>query len=206
MQVRMLSQERAHVRVETREDEKRYITGYAAVYYREGKEETEYRLFDDLIERILPGAFDDAIKEDDVRALLNHNPDNLLARTGNSLKLSVDDIGLRYEFPVDEKDPDHLRVVSKIDRGDLSGSSFGFTVRERRFVEYEDFDVVELVKVRLFDVSPATFPAYEGTTVGMRSIEGNDEVRKDYEMWKKDKRAKNSDLLLRMKKAEAGIL
>jgi len=206
MQVRTLPQQRAHVRVDKNEEGKRFIKGYAAVYYRDGDVATEYRLWDDFIERILPGAFDDAIKEDDVRALLNHDPNQLLARTGNDLKLSVDDVGLVYEFPVDENDPDHLRTVAKIERGDLSGSSFGFTVRERRFVEYEEFDVVELVKVRLFDVSPATFPAYEGTSVGIRSTEGIEELRKQYDQWKKSNRAKDNDLLNRLEKAKAGIL
>lgn len=206
MQVRTLPQQRAHVKVEKREDGKRYVNGYAAIYYREGDEGSEYQLWDDLYERILPGAFDDAVKEDDVRALLNHDPNQLLARTGNDLKLTADGNGLFYEFPIDENDPDHLRLAAKLERGDLTGSSFGFAVRERRFVEYEEFDVVELVKVKLYDVSPATFPAYEGTSVGIRSKEGVEELRKEYDSWKKSREVADSNLLNRLQKAKAGIL
>ena len=63
MELRTLQQSRAKVRVEKREDGKRFIKGYAAVYYREGDKGTEYALWDDLFERILPGAFDEAIKD-----------------------------------------------------------------------------------------------------------------------------------------------
>lgn len=205
MQLRTINKKQSQVRVRKNEDGSRHIEGYAAVFYIEGDETTEYQIFDDLIERIMPGAFDDAIKEDDVRALLNHDPNQLLARTGNDLKLSVDNIGLRYEFPVDENDPDHLRTVAKINRGDLSGSSFGFSVKERRWVEFEDYDVMELYKVKLFDVSPATFPAYEGTSVGLRNQDGLDEVRKEYLKWKEERKGIDVDILNRMEKAKAGI-
>jgi uncharacterized protein len=209
MEVRTLDATKANVRVEKREDGKRYISGYAAVFYREGDKQTEYQLFTDLFERILPGAFTDAVKQDDVRALLNHDPNQLLARSGNDLTLKEDSNGLWYEFPVDENDPDHLRVVAKLERGDLSGSSFGFMPTERRFVEYKDFDVVELAKVRLFDVSPATFPAYEGTSVGIRSADGIEQLKAERDAWKKSKQQNDSEmesLQMRQAKAEAGIL
>lgn len=209
MEIRATTQGNANVRVDKKEDGKRYISGYAAIFYRDGNRATEYELFKDLYERILPGAFKDAVTEDDVRALLNHDPNILLARTGNGLKLTEDEVGLRYEFPVDESDPDHLRVVAKLERGDLTGSSFGFEPLERRWVEFETFDVVELVKVRLFDVSPATFPAYEGTSVGIRSQEGLKSVKEEWETWKRTKQGMTEDAVeidLRQRKAEAGIL
>ena len=207
MELRTIDQNKANIRVEKRDDGKRYISGYAAVFYREGDKATEYQLFTDLYERILPGAFAEAVKQDDVRALLNHDPNLLLARSGKGLTLKEDNVGLWYEFPVDENDPDHLRTVAKLERGDLSGSSFGFIPVERRFLEQKDFDVVELVKVRLFDVSPATFPAYEGTSVGIRSTEGLDKLNKERDEWKTAKRTSEFEerQILQMK-ANAGVL
>lgn len=209
MEIRATTQSKANVRVEQKEDGKRYISGYAAVFFRDNDPTTEYELFKDLYERINKGAFSEAVKEDDVRALLNHDPNLLLARTGNGLKLTEDEVGLRYEFPVDESDPDHLRVVAKLERGDLTGSSFGFEPLERRWVEYKDRDVVELVKVRLYDVSPATFPAYEGTSVGIRTQDGLKSVKDEWETWKRTKQGISEDAVeidLRQRKAEAGIL
>ncbi len=206
MEIRTLNHSQANVRIETRDDGKRYITGYAAVFYREGDETTEFRLWDTLVERVKRGAFKKAIKQDDVRALLNHDPNMLLARTGNGLKLKEDDIGLYYEFPVDETDPDHLRVVAKLERGDLKGSSFGFEPVVRKFIEDKEYDIVVLEEVRLYDVSPATFPAYEGTSVSIRSTEG---LKAEYDKWKAEQRSIQVDMdevQIRLDKANAGIL
>jgi phage head maturation protease len=65
-------------------------------------------------------------------------------------------------------------------RGDISQMSFGFQVQEEswRMGEDGESDVRTLKKVRLFDVSPVTFPAYEGTDVAVRS----------HDAWKKEKR------------------
>lgn len=192
----------------------RFIKGYAAVFYKENEEGTQYMLWDSLVERIKKGAFKRAIKEkDDVRALFNHEPSMLLARIGNGLVLKEDDKGLLYEFPIDEKDIDHTRVVRKIERGDLSGSSFGFIAEERKFIEGKEGkpDVVEILSVHLFDVSPATYPAYGSTEVGLRSDiqQSNDELKKEYLKWK----IESKETLLRtmyeqtiaMLRAKAGI-
>ena len=218
METRHIKFDQAQVRIETRDD-KRYINGYAAVFYREGEEGTEYWLWRDVVERISPKAFKRAIKEkDDARALFNHDPNQLLARVGNGLKLSTDDVGLRYEFPVDEKDPDHQRVISKIERGDLSGSSFGFFTLKSSWQEGDDFDIVTLEDVRLVDVSPATYPAYSGTDVGMRNTfppiecevgrRNQDYIKKlleERDKWKKGLDI-SEEMKIRMMKAKAGIL
>jgi hypothetical protein len=209
MELRTIDSKHANVRIEKRADGKRYISGYAAVFYRDGDTTTEYQLYRDLYERVMKGAFKEAVKEDDVRALMNHDPNMLLARSGNGLTLREDEVGLFYEFPIDENDPDHLRVAAKLERGDMSGSSFGFEVVERRFLEFKDFDVVELAKVRLYDVSPCTFPAYEGTSVGIRSTDGIEAIVKERDAWKQSKKQTEVDTLdiqKRQAMAEAGIL
>lgn len=149
------------------------IVGYAAVFYREDDPGTEYTLWAGATERIMPGAFDRAVKEDDVAALRNHNGDNLLGRSRagqGTLILSVDDTGLRYEIK-----PSDVRVYAEtlemIKRGDLDGSSFQFQIRgEDHWIRNDDgSEVREVREVKLFDVGPVTFPAYTSTTTSARS-------------------------------------
>ena len=84
---------------ETKPDALPDVIGYAAVYY-DGTPGTEYKLWDGFIERIAPGAFDRALKEDDVRCFFNHDPNWVLGSTGAeppTLQLSSDIVGLRYQ-------------------------------------------------------------------------------------------------------------
>ena len=177
------------VRVEKRNDDgPATITGYAAVFYRAEDAGTEFELYSDLAERIMPGAFDRALGErDDVRALFNHDANHLLGRSSSgTLSLSVDERGLRYEIQVDPDDADHASVLRKIDRGDLDGSSFAFKVTDQRF--NDDATVREIRGVELFDVGPVTFPAYESTTAAARSGDCDDAL-KARDQWRAGKAA-----------------
>lgn len=145
------------------------ITGYAAVFYRAGEAGTVFRPWDDFEERIMPGAFDRTIGEDDVRALFNHRAESVLGRTPNTLKLTVDERGLRYEIEPPDTSTGR-EVVELIRRGDVSGSSFGFTVRGRTSKVEEGRHVIEVRDVQLFDVGPVTYPAYSGTEAEVRSL------------------------------------
>lgn len=174
------------------EGKARTIFGYAAVYYDAAKAGTEYMLWSDIKERIMPGAFDRAIREDDVRALWNHDPNVLLARTkSKTLTLGVDSTGLLYEFAENTKDIDSVRVAEKIARGDADGSSFAFEVLSADWTEEKQADgktiwIRSLKELRLFDVSPVTFPAYTAATVGLRCAAGTaDEalVRSSLQAW-----------------------
>lgn len=163
----------AGVKLEQRADGKPLITGYAAVFY-DGTGPTEYEMYSDMIERIAPGAFDDAIKTDDVRGLFNHDPNELLGRNiSGTMKLIADQKGLRYEIDPGEttvaKD-----VLEHLRRGDVTGSSFGFQAVETRWTDIKkpdgkDVSIRELLKVRLYDVGPVTFPAYTGSLAGVRA-------------------------------------
>lgn len=124
-------------------------------------------------EKIAPGAFDDAVKNDDVRALFNHDPNMLLGRTASgTLRLSVTKSGLAYEVDLpDTRAAQDVRAL--IQRGDVNGSSFGFTVEDD---DWDETDVKKgqlplrtIRKVSLFDVSPVTYPAYPQTSVSARS-------------------------------------
>ncbi len=121
------------------------------------------------MESVVPGAFAESIKVDDIRALFNHDPNLVLGRNvSGTLTLSEDKKGLYYE--IDPPDTQAGRdVLESIERGDITGSSFGFEVQEQRWTMKDDeLDERELVKLKLWDVSPVTFPAYDDTDVGKR--------------------------------------
>lgn len=128
-------------------------------------------------EIILPGAFDDALKTSDVRALFNHNPDNILGRTSaGTLRLKEDDTGLAIEIdPPDTMCSRDLQVSMM--RGDVREMSFGFTVAEDGDEWNRDPDgsgnwTRTISKIdRLYDVSPVTYPAYPETDCALRSLE-----------------------------------
>ena len=169
-----LSNEMAEVhamRAGTNEDPHE-IRGYAAVFYN-GKPETEFRLFDDMVERIMPGAFDDVLaSKPDVRGLFNHDPNKVLGRTSaGTMSLSVDDKGLAYRITLGQTTV-ALDVGAHVERGDVDGSSFAFQVQSQEFRTEDGLDIREITKVEpLFDVGPVTFPAYEGTAAGFRATE-----------------------------------
>jgi uncharacterized protein len=136
------------------------IRGYAALFQSDSQD------LGGFVERILPGAFDNVIKRGtDVVALYNHEPMFLLGReSAGTLRLAVDERGLRYEIDAPESRAD---VVEAIERGDVRGSSFAFKVKGagerwsrmgdgRQLREIVDFD-------GLFDVGPVLRPAYPAT-------------------------------------------
>lgn len=112
----------------------------------------------------------------DVRALLNHDPNMVLGRTkSGTLKLEQDSTGLRYE--IDLPDTQAARDLSvSVQRGDISQSSWGFTLRvddsdngdEWKRENGKDHRVIKRVE-RVFDVSPVTFPSNPDTSVAKRS-------------------------------------
>ena len=194
--MRMLPMQRAEIRIDG--DQSPRIVGYASVFY-DGTPETEYRMFDDLVERIMSGAFDKTLKSgDDIRGLFNHDPSLMLGRTAaDTLELRQDQTGLWYEC-----DPGDTTVASDvlkhIRRGDVTGSSFGFEVTDQTFRTVDKVDIREIRGVRVFDVGPVTFPAYEGTESKVRAEEAA-EVRTMARQWKTTGRAKQRELLERAK-------
>lgn len=179
------------VNLEQREDGAAVLTSLAAPYY-DGTERTEYELWKNVRERIMPGAFDDAISdpEQDVRALFNHDRSMLLGRQGSgTLRLSTSAEGLRYE--IDLADTTVARdVLEHVRRGDLTGSSFGFRIVEERWIRNGDdeTEIREIVKVDLRDVGPVSFPAYTASTVALRA-ESITDARESHERWRLEEEA-----------------
>lgn len=155
------------------------ISGYGAVFYREGVAGTELELYSDLFERIAPGAFDRALREDDVRSLFNHDSNIVLGSnrgTAPTLKLSIDATGLRYEVTPPATQLVRDQVLEPIRRGDVSGSSFMFVARKTSWIEEQrngrTVDVRVLEDVELWEVGPVTFPAYAATSADVRAAGG----------------------------------
>lgn len=151
------------------------ISGYGAVYYRAGDPGTEYWLWEDVVERIMPGAFDEAISANvDCRSCFNHDFNLLLGRTSSkSLAISVDATGLRYEVTPPESRRD---VIDLVNRRDVNGSSFMFaptvtTWREEKLQSGMTLYVREInsIGVNLYELGPVAWPAYEATTAEARS-------------------------------------
>jgi len=154
------------------ENEKPKVRGYAAVFDKESENLGGFR------EVIAPGAFD-SVLQDDVRALLNHDPNLILARSKSgegTLKISTDERGLYYEF--DAPDTQAGRdLTESLRRGDIDQSSFSFTVEKDEWQQPNEEEGRSLMKrtitkvARLFDVSPVTYPAYPDATVALRSLQ-----------------------------------
>jgi len=149
--------------------EREWIVGYAAKF---GVLSLD---LGDFVERLDPGAFSlvserrGRKKPLATRALWNHDPNFPLARYPETLKLTVDDVGLRYEFPVPDtsygKD-----IAANIKAGIVRGSSFAFQVGtggdEWSMEEGRSVRTIKRVD-SLIDVSPTTFPAYPDSDVAV---------------------------------------
>ena len=157
--------------VESRSDGRAAIVGYAAVYNRLSLDLGGFK------EEILPGAFDRILAKrgKDVVALFNHDSNIVLGRSSSgTLELSSDSKGLRYVVtpPVSRAD-----VLELIQRRDVRGSSFAFTVGKdgEAFRTGEDGKAVRQIREvsGLYDVGPVLVPAYPSTSaaVALRSYE-----------------------------------
>ena len=162
------------VAIQKRSDGKAMLVGYGAVFYNPADAGTQYEMWEECYERIMPGAFDRALREmQDVRCLRNHQPDSLLGRVASgTLRLSIDNRGLKYECDLPDNTLGNDTKVS-LERGDLDGSSFSFQATRCAWIyeskDGEETSIRQIEDVDLYDVGPVTFPAYTGATAGMRS-------------------------------------
>lgn len=154
-----------NLNIEERADEPPVIVGHAAVFNKLSVDLGGYR------ERIRRGAFAKTIIESDVRALFNHDANIILGRVkSGTLQLREDESGLLIRAYPPQTQLVQDMVLTPIRRGDVSQMSFMFNTLRQEWIEDEGKELIrELVEVRLYDVSPVTFPAYEGTDVAVRS-------------------------------------
>jgi HK97 family phage prohead protease/HK97 family phage major capsid protein len=145
----------------------RRISGYAATF----NDVTDLGYFR---EQIATGAFEGRT-DDDVRLLINHTGVPLARTTNGTLRLSVDNGGLRYEAELaDTQEGRDLYTLIK--RGDISQSSFAFSIEDEAWDNKTNLRTVLKVG-RLYDVSPVTYPAYATTTVQARAMASSAEER-----------------------------
>lgn len=166
------------------EDGNLYIEGYFAVY------NSRYDLWDGAYETIAPGAFDGETGGD-VRALCNHDSTLVLGRTtAGTLTLRTDERGLWGSIIINQADQDAMNLYERVRRGDVSQCSFGFDILDQdvqyQDVQYQDGEPTVWVirKVRLYEVSVVTFPAYQDTSVSVRRRDLEELERKRTEAWR----------------------
>lgn len=153
-------------------DETIGVTGHAAVF-----DTPSLPLYDwwegQYIEEIAPGAFAKTLAEADVRFLINHDENLLLARTSaGTLRLAEDDIGLAVDADL-EATTFGLDLAKNMRRGNVNQMSFMFICMKDDWSlgTRDGMPLRKVQEVKLIDVSAVTFPATEETDIGMRSRE-----------------------------------
>jgi HK97 family phage prohead protease len=141
------------------------VSGYAAVF---GEETNIGGMFTEQIQR---GAFKDAIGRDDVVFLINHEGLPLARTRSGTLTLEEDERGLYMEASLDAADPDVRSIVPKMKRGDLDKMSFAFVPTRQSWDDSSEMPKRMIEEAQLYDVSIVTTPAYNGTEIGLRSLE-----------------------------------
>ena len=167
---------------ETRDDENNpTISGYFVVFNQEGD-------FDTLMsESIDKHALDNTINGD-IRALNNHDTSKVLGRTTNgTLQLRIDDYGVWGDIAINPKDSEAMNLYERVKRGDVSQCSFGFDILKQEPITREDGGTHWVVKdVKLYEVSPVTFPFYETTSISARSKQLEEIKKEKAEAWKQN--------------------
>jgi hypothetical protein len=156
--------------VELRMDEERgpVITGLGVRYNKYSAD------LGGFVEVVLPGSGNKTIVEQDIRGLFNHDPNNLLGRKGaGTLRLASEDQGIRYF--IDAPDTQVGRdVIELVRRGDIPGSSFGFTLVNERSQSWaktsRGYPVRQIHEYVMRDIGPVTFPAYGSTEPALRML------------------------------------
>lgn len=164
-----------------RDEDGPVIEGYFSVFNR------DYELWPGAVEQVAPGAFRETLG-DDIRALANHDTRLVLGRTtSGTLTLREDNKGLFGTIKMNEQDSDAMNLYARVQRGDVSQCSFGFDILDEEFTERSDGSVLWTIrKVKLYEVSVVTFPAYVETAVSARKAEVDTIRRRRLDAWKNE--------------------
>ena len=170
----------ASTEFQTREDgENLFIEGYFAVF------NSNYDLGFGMSESIAPGAFTETLA-DDIRALVNHDTTLVLGRTSaHTLEVRQDEHGLWGKVTINPNDQDAMNLYARVQRGDVSQCSIGFDILDEE-TEYRDNGDVHwtIKKVKLWEISACTFPAYEETAISARAKDKEELEKRKTEAWK----------------------
>ncbi len=157
------------------ENDSRMVEGYAIVF---NSESNDLGGFKEIIDA---RAIDGVIEKSDILCLLNHNEDKgVLARSKygeGSLNLEIDERGLKYMFEAPNTALGD-ELLEGLKRGDITTSSFAFTVGKDNWEKREDGSYLRtIVSIQeLFDVSPVYRAAYDATSV-KADTRGLDEIK-----------------------------
>ena len=164
---------------ETREaDGEMYISGYFAVF------NSEYEIWPGAVESVAETAFDGALS-DDIRCLIDHETRLVLGRNkAGTLALKTDARGLWGEVRINPNDQDAVNLYERVKRGDVDQCSFGFDILDEEFEDRGDTVKWTIKKVKLYEVSVVTFPAYEETSVSARKRQLGEIKKRNIEAWK----------------------
>ena len=171
---------------ETREDSGNpRIEGYFAVF------NSIYEVFDGCTESIAPGAFTDELNSD-VRALIDHDTRLVLGRTtAGTLELREDDHGLWGGIDINPNDTEAMNLYARVKRGDVSQCSFGFAILSEEHEERGNgVHHWTIKKVKLFEVSCCTFPAYEETAISARKADIAEIEKRKADVWREERKKK----------------
>ena len=166
----------------TREDgEAPRIEGYFAVF------NSNYEIFNGCTESIAPGAFTDELHSD-VRALIDHDTRLVLGRTSaGTLELREDEHGLWGGIDINPKDTEAMNLYERVKRKDVTQCSFGFNVLDEEHEDREDgTHHFTIKKVRLFEVSCCTFPAYTETAISARKEDIAEIEKRKTDVWREE--------------------
>lgn len=169
----------------TREDgEEKRIEGYFAVF------NSTYQIDEYMSESIAQGAFSDTLGGD-VRALIDHETMYVLGRNkAGTLELREDSHGLWGSILLNPNDQDAMNLYARVQRGDVDQCSFGFDI----LAESEVRDGMKvhwtIEKVKLYEVSCCTFPAYAETSIQARKSDYEKVIERERQNWRSELRAK----------------
>lgn len=168
----------SEIRAEDSGGEKR-IEGYFSTF------DGVYELWPGATESVDRHAFDDAL-DDDIRCLVDHDTRLVLGRNkAGTLQLRIDNHGLWFSVRINESDTDALNLYARVQRGDVSGCSFGFDILEEETERREDGSIHWTIKkVKLYEGSICTFPAYQDTSAEARRQDYKTARRREVEDWK----------------------
>ena len=167
---------------EIRQDgNKRTLSGYGAVFFDADNDGTTYQLGPNTFERFMPGAFDGITINQDVLATYNHDVNQPLGRTPKTLRLSVDEVGLRYEIDLPDTQLGR-EIQTHVENDTIRGSSVTMSI-DADDVEREDGRVFRSIKAAtIHEVGPVLTPAYAATSTEMRAIDERAERLKRIEL------------------------
>lgn len=166
-------------RAENEQD--RYIEGYFAVF----NQETE--LWRGVNEKIDTRAFDNSLKDNDVRCLFNHDTSIVLGRkNAGTLELKADTHGLWGRVKINQNDSQALDIYARVERGDISGCSFGFYPVNEEYEERSDGILWTVLEADTSEVSICTFPAYPQTEIQARQKDFEQSQKRSLEQKKNE--------------------